>query len=75
VNRTLPPGGRGHRGPDPCWASRSGRAVPGLGRLVRGTEVDRGGTETAHAFEVIKHGGFERFWLETLCALVFDQCS
>jgi len=72
MNRSLPPRDRGNRCSDPGGASGSGRAVPGLGRLVRGTEVNRAGTATAHAFTVIKHGGFERLWLETLCALAFE---
>jgi hypothetical protein len=48
----------------------SGRAgiVPGLGRPVGGIVAHRGDTAAERGFKVIKHGGFERFLLETLCA-------
>lgn len=36
MNRSLPPGDRGLRGPDPGRASGSGRAVSGPGGLVGG---------------------------------------
>jgi hypothetical protein len=36
MNRTLPPGDRGHRGPDSRWASGLAGAMPRLGGLVGG---------------------------------------
>jgi len=42
--------------------------MSGLGGLVRGVAADREGAAKAHAFRVIKHGGFARFLRETPCA-------
>jgi hypothetical protein len=65
--------------------SLTGGLVLGLVGLANSGWVDRRDA-MAHRLNVIKHGGFERRRtnpalletvapLETLCALVFDQCS
>ena len=39
MNRALPPGDRGYRGPNPGRSSGCARPVPGIGRLVGGVTV------------------------------------
>ena len=73
MNRALPPGNRGRGGPASGWPSRRSRTLPRPGRLVGGVTPDRGDSTERH-FKVIKHGGFERFLLETLCAWSADGC-
>jgi len=69
MNRPLSREDCRRRSPDPGRASRFAGAVSGVGGLVRGTAAYREGAATAHAFKVIKHGGFARFWRETPCAM------
>jgi hypothetical protein len=68
MNRSLPPGDRGHRGATSGRPPGRGRAVSGTGGLVGGIEAARRGGDSKTPFKVIKHGGFARFWRETPCA-------
>ena len=78
MNRAVPPGDCGNRKADPKWPSRFTRTLPRSFGLVGRVEAAAQGTGTATTREFIgiKHGGFERLLLETLCATTaVDKCS
>lgn len=75
MNRSLPSRDRGRRSPHPCRAFGFARTLLGVGGLVRRTAAAREGTAAMSGLKVIKHGGFERFLLETLCASDATRCS
>src|SRR5712691_9874511 len=57
MNLTLPPRDRGHQGGDPGGQSRFERIVPGIVRLVGGTDAVAGGVRTTKKPPELSPGG------------------
>jgi hypothetical protein len=71
MNRALPPRDRGNRSSNARWASGCPRTLPGTGRLVGRTALNRK-VQDRRRRHVDKRGGFARFWRETPRAMALS---